>query len=93
MIKYAVENVDEIKWFSDPPENWNEQKRFIPETIQKLRDAGKLDEFLLDHANQVFIGNDEGTDVIVDMEEVYETLRHESDKVLKIYIKGEDVCS
>ena len=85
MIKYAVENVDEIKWFSDPPENWDEQKRFIPETIQKLRDAGKLDEFLLDHA----IGANEGTDVIVDMEEVYETLRHESDEVLERYIKGE----
>ena len=87
MIKYAVENVDEIKWFNDPPENWNEQKRFIPETIQKLRDAGKLDEFLLDHAIQVFVGNDEGTDMIVDMEEVYEELRHNSDEILKMYIK------
>ena len=85
MIRYAVEKIDEIKWFNDPPENWNEQKRFIPETIQKLRDAGALDEFLLDHATTT-----EDGDKIVDMEEVYETLRHESDEVLKEYIKEEE---
>ena len=85
MIKYAVEDVNEIKWFSDPPEKWDEQKRFIPETIQKLRDAGKLEDFLLDHG----IRSNEGADVIVDMEEVYETLRHESDEVIKVYIEGE----
>lgn len=83
MIKYAVENFDEIKWFSAPPGDWYKQKRFIPETIQKLRDAGVIDEFLLDHSTTT-----EDGDVIVDMEEVYETLRHESDEVLKRYIKG-----
>ena len=85
MIKYAVEDVNEINWFSDPPEKWDEQKRFIPETIQKLRDAGVLDEFLLDHATTT-----EDGDMIVDMEEVYEELRHESDEVLKQYIKEEE---
>lgn len=85
MIRYAVENVDEIKWFSDPPENWNAQKRFIPETIQKLRDAGVIDEFLMDHSTTT-----EDGDVIVDMEEVYEELRHESDAVLKRYVTHEE---
>ena len=85
MIRYAVDYVDEIKWFSDPPESWAEENRFIPETIQKLRDAGVLDEFLLDHSHQT-----EDGDVIVDMQEVYEELRHESDSVLREYLPEEE---
>lgn len=85
MIKYAVDDVDEITWFSDPPEKWAEEKRFIPETIQKLRDAGVIDEFLLDHSHHT-----EGGDVIVDMQEVYEELRHESDSVLREYLPEEE---
>lgn len=85
MIKYAVENYDEIKWFSAPPGGWDKQKRFIPETIQKLKDAGVIDEFLLDHSTTT-----EDGDTIIDMESVYEELRHNSDEVLERYLPGKE---
>lgn len=85
MIRYAVKDINDIKWFNEPPENWHEQKRFIPETIQKLRDAKKLFEFLLDHSITT-----EDDDVIVDMESVYEELRHNSDEVLEMYLPGKE---
>jgi len=87
MIKYSVDNVEEISWFSDPPEEWDEEKRFIPETIQKLKDAGVIDTFMLDHA----VTTDNG-DCIVDMESVYEDLRHNSDDILKKYIGEKITC-
>lgn len=85
MIRYAVVNLKEIGWFNDPPEKWNEQKRFIPETIQKLQDAGVIDDFLFDHS----IATEDG-DTIIDMESVYEELRHNSDEVLERYLPGKE---
>lgn len=83
MVKYAVNDLDEIAWFRDPVDSWCEEKRHIPETIAKLEEAGVLDEFLNDHSTYT----DDG-DTVVDMEDVYNTLCLESDEVIKDYIGG-----
>ena len=82
-MKFVVDNVEDVAWFMNRfYDVWDEEKKHIPQALLKLEYAGVLDEFLMSHS---FVADNGET--YVDMDAVYEELRHESDKVLKRYIK------
>lgn len=84
-MKFVLSNINEVTWFNRRnDDDWADETKCVQETIRKLMDAGKWEEFLGDESYN-------GSDMrYVDMDEIWDRLRLESDEVLAKYIGNEE---